>query len=61
RAPFFEMWGKPKDCREPQVDDDSIMDFLASVNPFLTSFFKPAGFSGPPYMVYQGGIIHKLG
>ena len=18
RAPFFEMWGKPKDCREPQ-------------------------------------------
>ena len=21
RAPFYEMWGKPKDCREPQESD----------------------------------------
>ena len=38
RAPFFEMWGKPKDCREPQVDDVSIMDFLALVNPYFDKF-----------------------
>ena len=36
RAPFFEMWGKPKDCREPQVVEHSVMENPAPVKPFWT-------------------------